>query len=143
MAPKIRYLILLVILMTIEVRAFEINFIPYNQCIDLSIDEMSWENQRYWSASADEPVSGETGGCVIGFPKYNHKIDNAFIQLFPYKKSYRSLDKKLTVNFRYTKIDDSCEPDSQKCCGQTQYALLTFTKSRQSKKINAIQYSGG
>lgn len=155
--------LLLSIGLSAEAGALEIGRLPFDKCTDLTDDDFSEKNQRYWFArvppyvgfsKGEETRAGGDETCYVGFPFANKEsalvlVDGAMVEIFPVASVdkdasvFMSADHGITVEVRITGGESTCMPDSESCCGDFVYATITVMKNGAVKIMKAANYKGG
>ena len=150
--------------LNVQAAAFEIGKLPYESCVDISLqNDQADENQRYWFsrtppyvgyAKGEKTTAGGDGTCYLGFPSAKKKsalvlVGGSVIEVFPAASVdknvsiFKSKDHNTIVEIRITGGDSTCEPSDDKCCGDYTYATISIKKNGISKSVKAANYSGG
>jgi len=136
--------------------------LPRERCLDVTADDLTPENQRYWYlrtppyvgfAKGERTEAGGDGTCVVGFPRKGSTdavalVNGAIVELAeaassPLKHAtYRSADGKTLVSVRITGGESTCRPNADACCGDYTYATITIRSGGKSTTLRAASYSG-
>jgi hypothetical protein len=131
-----------------------IGLLPYEKCIDVSLqDDGDEKNQRHWD-SRSSLVVGWDSTCYLGFPSAKNKwaevlINNVIVRVYPSSSTrsrisrFSSRDQQTIVEVKVIKSGTSCAPNEDKCCGNYSYGILTVKHMGKTATRSVANYVGG